>query len=216
MNRTACIFCRVSSIGDRQSNERQISDLQNLAKSKHLEVLNVYQEKISGATKNVNRPVLQECLDFCFSQNVDILLVSEISRMSRSVDELFKTILLCKERHLNVFFQKEQLSIFNESGAEHPFLAIFIAALGSCAQLERENIKFRLQSGLSQYKRNGGRVGRKKGSTKSDEAKREEYREVINLLRRGYSVRNTAVLTKKGISTVQRIKNQFCKSKITL
>ena len=40
----------------------------------------------------------------------------------------------------------------------------------------------------------------------------EEYlstEEVISLLRRGYSVRNTARLTGFGISTVQRVKNQF-------
>ena len=209
MNQNAVIFCRVSSIGDRQSNERQISDLQMLAKSKNLRVVNMYQEKISGATKNVNRPVLTECLEFCFSNQVDVLLVSEISRLSRSVDELFKTILLCKEKHLNVYFQKEQLSIFNDDGTEHPFLAIFIAALGSCAQIERDNIQFRLQSGLANYRAKGGRVGRKPGSVKSDEQKKEEYREVIALLKRGYSVRNVAKLTGKGISTVQRIKNQF-------
>lgn len=209
MNQNAVIFCRVSSIGDRQSNERQISDLQMLAKSKNLRVVNMYQEKISGATKNVNRPVLAECLEFCFVNQVDVLLVSEISRLSRSVDELFKTILLCKEKHLNVYFQKEQLSIFNDDGTEHPFLAIFIAALGSCAQIERDNIQFRLQSGLANYRAKGGRVGRKPGSVKSDEQKKEEYREVIALLKRGYSVRNVAKLTGKGISTVQRIKNQF-------
>ena len=180
-----------------------------LAKSKNLRIVNMYQEKISGATKNQDRPVLTECLEFCFSNQVDVLLVSEISRLSRSVDELFKTILLCKEKHLNVYFQKEQLSIFNDDGAEHPFLAIFIAALGSCAQIERDNIQFRLQSGLANYRAKGGRVGRKPGSIKSDEQKKEEYREMIALLKRGYSVRNVAKLTGKGISTVQRIKNQF-------
>ena len=209
MNQNAVIFCRVSSIGDRQSNERQISDLQALAESRNLKVIAVYQEKISGATKNQDRPVLTECLDFCFSNQVDVLLVSEISRLSRSVDELFKTILLCKEKRLNVYFQKEQLSIFNDAGEEHPFLAIFIAALGSCAQIERENIKYRLQSGLQNYRAKGGKVGRKPGSFKTDEQKREEYRDVITMLKRGYSVRNTAKLTGKGISTVQRIKNQF-------
>lgn len=209
MNRTAVIFCRVSSISDRQSNERQISDLKSLAESRKLKVLRVYQEKISGATKNENRPVLAECLEFCFENQADVLLVSEISRLSRSVDELFKTILLCKEKRLNVYFQKEQLSIFNDSGQEHPFLAIFIAALGSCAQIERENIKFRLQSGLQNYKAKGGKLGRRAGSIKSEERKKEEYREMISLLKRGYSVRNVAKITGRGISTVQRIKNQF-------
>ena len=39
--------------------------------------------------------------------------------------------------------------------------------------------------------------------------KREEYREVINLLNKGYAIRDVAKLTGKGISTVQRVKKEF-------
>jgi DNA invertase Pin-like site-specific DNA recombinase len=88
-----------------------------------------------------------------------------------------------------------------------------IATLSTCAQLERENIKFRLNSGRENYIAKGGKLGRKAGSTKSDEKKREEYKEVITLLKKGYSVRNIAKLQKIGISTVQRIKNQFINKK---
>ena len=69
--------------------------------------------------------------------------------------------MLCKERGLNVYFQKESLSIFDEQGKEHPFLTIFIAILGTVAQMERDNIKFRLDSGRELYKRSGGKLGRK-------------------------------------------------------
>ena len=36
-----------------------------------------------------------------------------------------------------------------------------------------------------------------------------EYREVINLLNKGYAIRDVAKLTGKGISTVQRVKKEF-------
>ena len=42
---------------------------------------------------------------------------------------------------------------------------------------------------------------------KTSEQKREEYKEVISLLKKGYAVRNVAKLS--GISTVQRIKKKF-------
>ena len=89
------------------------------------------------------------------------------------------------------------------------FAPIMIATLSTCAQLERENIKFRLNSGRAQYIRNGGKLGRKVGSIKTTEQKREEHKDIISYLKRGYSVRNTAKLTCKGISTVQRIKTEF-------
>ena len=52
-------------------------------------------------------------------------------------------------------------------------------------------------------------MGRKPGSVKTTEQKREEYKEVISLLRKGYSVRNVAKLSGVSVSTVQRIKREF-------
>lgn len=212
MNTSAVIYARVSSQGDRQNTERQVSDLTLLANQRNLTIEKIYEEHISGATRNEERAVLSECLDYCFSNHIGVLLISELSRLGRKVDEVLANVKLCKENKLNVYFQKEQLSIFNDEGREHPFLTIFIAVLGTCAEMERENIKFRLNSGLANYRAKGGRVGRKLGSVKSDDTKKEEYRDVISLLKRGYSVRNTAKITNKGVSTVQRIKKQFINS----
>ena len=51
--------------------------------------------------------------------------------------------------------------------------------------------------------------GRKVGSVKTIEQKKEEHHDIISYLKRGYSIRNVAKLTGKGISTVQRIKADF-------
>ena len=84
-----------------------------------------------------------------------------------------------------------------------------VITLSTCAQLERENIKFRLNSGRKLYIERGGKLGRKVGSVKTTDQKREEHKNIISYLKRGYFVRNTAKLTNKGISTVQRIKTEF-------
>lgn len=75
--------------------------------------------------------------------------------------------------------------------------------------MERENIKFRLNSGRERYIANGGKLGRKVGSTKSVEAKREEYKKVLKELKSGTSVRKTAKLCDVSVSTVQRLKKEF-------
>ena len=87
--------------------------------------------------------------------------------------------------------------------------SVMIAILSTCAQLERDNITLRLNSERKQYVEKGGKLGRPTGSTKSQDKKREEYREVINLLNKGYAIRDVAKLTGKGISTVQRVKKEF-------
>ena len=209
MEKKAVIYSRVSSVGDRQDTSRQIRDLEILAKQRNLIIEKTYEEHISGAKKTQDRPVLKECLDYCFTNEIDILLISELSRLGRNVDDVLVNVRLCKEKHLNVYFQKEQLSIFNSDGKEHPFLTIFIAVLGTCAEMERENIKFRLNSGKAHYLAKGGKVGRKEGYKKPDEKLQEEYAGVIKMLRKGYPIRMIAKSEGVGISTVMRIKKKF-------
>lgn len=205
----AVIYARVSSTTERQNTERQIADLKSYAQHNNIDVVEVFEEHISGAKKNDERMILRECLDFCFKNKIDTLLISELSRLGRNVDEVLANVRLCKENHLNIYFQKEQLNTFNTDGTENPFLTIMIAVLGTCAQLERENIKFRLNSGRQKYINDGGKLGRKVGSLKTTETKEIEYKEVIKELKRGTSVRRTAKLCDVSVSTVQRVKKTF-------
>lgn len=209
MNKTAVIYSRVSSVGDRQDTARQVRDLEILAGERNLQISKTFEEHISGAKKKEERPVLTECLDYCFANNIDILLISELSRLGRNVDDVLANVRLCKEKHLNVYFQKERLSIFNDDGKEHPFLTIFIAVLGTCAEMERENIKFRLNSGKAKFVAEGGKVGRKEGYKKPDDILQEQYASVLKQLRKGYPIRMIAKNEGIGISTVQRLKKKF-------
>lgn len=209
MNMKSVIYARVSSVGDRQDTTRQIRDLENYANEHSIFIERTFEEHISGAKKTKDRPVLTECLDYCFNNNIDVLLISELSRLGRNVDDVLANVRLCKENHLNVYFQKEQLSIFNKEGKEHPFLTIFISVLGTCAEMERENIKYRLNSGKEKYLAEGGKVGRKEGYRKPDEKFLDEYAGVIKQLRKGYPIRMIAKSEGVGVSTVQRIKKKY-------
>ena len=205
----AVIYARVSSTNERQNTERQVMDLTNYGKANGMVIEKVYEEHISGAKKNVERAGLQECLDYCFLNGISILLLSELSRLGRNVDEVLANVRLCKNRHLNIYFQKEGVSIFQDDGTENPFLTIMIAVLGTCAQMERENIQYRLNSGRRVYIEKGGQLGRKKGSVKTREQKEEQYRDVLSYLKKGYSIKATAKLSDTSESTVQRLKKEF-------
>ena len=216
----AVVYARVSSIGDRQSTDRQVKDLTDYAAYKGYEVLGVYTEHISGAKKNGERPVLREAIERCKveAQNLIpdssmrscvILLVSELSRLGRNAFEVLETVKELTDSAINLYMQKEQMTLLGDDGKPSIFAPIMLATLSTCAQLERDNISFRLNSGRMQYVEKGGKLGRPTGSKKSQDKKREEYREVINLLKKGYSIRDIAKLTGKGISTVQRVKKEF-------
>ena len=211
--KTAIIFSRCSSSGAleaRQDTTRQVEDLQRYASTNGLEVIRVVEEHISGGKSNKDRPILQEALSFCQENHIDIILVSELSRLGRKCDEILETIKYLKDNRINCYFLKEQLSIFSLDGKENPYLTIMCAVLGTAAELEREAIYYRLKSGRDKFIRDGGKVGKPKGSGVKDRAQlATEYKSIIRCLRSGQSVRHTALITGYSPSTVQRIKKAF-------
>ena len=206
---TAVIYARVSSTTDRQTTDRQVADLKNYAAANHLEIVKVFEEKISGAKQNKDRQVLQEALEYCKQERVDYLLSNELSRIGRNTFNVLETIKFLIDNNINLYLQKEKFTLLQDNGKPSPFAAIMLATLSTCAELERENIAFRLQSGRKQYIDKGGKLGRKEGTCKTTEQKKEEYAEVLRLLKKGISIRNIARLTDVGISTVQRLKKEF-------
>lgn len=209
----AVIYARVSSTNDRQDTGRQIKDLENYAKLQNIEIVKIYEEHISGAKKIEERQVLTECLEYCRKESVNFLLLSELSRLGRSTLQVLRSLEVLHEAKVSVYIQNLGIYTLQTDGKVNPIASIMVTVLAEMANIERSNIQYRLNSGRANYVANGGKLGRKRGSTKSEEKLREEYKETIMLLKKGYSVRNTAKLQGIGISTVQRIKNQFINNK---
>jgi DNA invertase Pin-like site-specific DNA recombinase len=153
--------------------------------------------------------VLVEAMDFCKQNNIGMVLVSELSRLGRNAFETLSVVKELKDNGINIYLQKEQFSLFDKDGKPSVFSAIMIATLSTCAEMERQNISYRLNSGRAQYIKNGGKLGRPVGSGKGREQLAEEYKHVIKELKRGTSVRRTAKLCDVSTYTVQKIKNEF-------
>ena len=207
---TAVIYARVSSTNDRQNTQRQIEDLTRFANSNDYNIIGTYEEHISGATKNENRTVLMECINYCIANKVNYILLSELSRLGRSTLQVLKSLEMLHEAGVSVYIQNLGIYTLNATGEANPIASIMVTVLAEMANIERSNIVYRLNSGRESYIANGGKLGRKKGSVKTTEQKKEEYKEVISFLKRGYSVRNTATLSNVSVSTVQRVKREFC------
>lgn len=210
----AIIYARVSSSGSleyRQNTDRQVKDLTEYATYKGYDLVKVYTEHISGAKKNTERAVLVEAIEKCkelseIEETKVILLCSELSRLGRNAFEVLDTIKTLVDFGINLYLQKEQMTLLDDQGKPSLFAPIMLATLSTCAQLERENITFRLNSGRRRYIASGGRLGRPKGSIKTSDQKIEEYKDVITLLRKNYTIRDTAKLSGKSVSSVQRVK----------
>lgn len=209
MRTKAVIYARVSSVSDRQDTSRQIEDLRKYANLRGIEVVATFEEHISGAKKNEERQILTDCLEYCTTNSVHYLLLSELSRLGRSTLQVLRSLEVLHEAKVSVYIQNLGLYTLQPDGKVNPIVSILITILAEMSNIERSNIVYRLNSGRSNYIAKGGKLGRKTGSIKTEEKKREEYKEVIQLLKKGYSVRNVAKLQGIGISTVQRVKNIF-------
>ena len=208
----AVIYTRVSSSGyqeSRQNVERQVADLQRYADFASMEVVRVFEEHMSGGKKNSERPVLIEAMDYCKEQHVGMILVSELSRLGRNAFEVLATVKDLQDNGINLYMDKEQFTLLDKDGKPSMFAPVMLATLSTCAELERQNIAFRLASGRAHWLAQGGVAGRPKGSTKSKEQKREQYKEELSYLRRGFSAAITAKLTGTSLSTIKRLKKEF-------
>ena len=129
--KSAVIYARVSSTGDRQNTDRQVYDLSDYANRNDYQIVKTFEEHVSGVKRQNERPILQHCLEYCKSENIDMILVSELSGIGRNVIGVFETVKFCIDSKINIYFQKEGLSLFKPDGSQNPFLHIFISVLGN-------------------------------------------------------------------------------------
>ena len=106
--KTVVIYARVSSIGDRQSTDRQVKDLTDYAVYQKMEVRKVFEEK------NDERPVLCEAIKYCKENRIDVLLVSELSRLGRNAFEVLASVKDLLDCGIHLYIQKEQFMLLDK------------------------------------------------------------------------------------------------------
>ena len=145
--KTAVIYARVSSSNDRQNTQRQIEDLTHFASRNEYQLMGTYEEHISGATKNENRLVLMECINYCIENKVNYLLLSELSRLGRSTLQVLKSLEQLHESGVSVYIQNLGIHTLQPNGEVNPVASIMVTVLAEMANIERSNIVYRLNSG---------------------------------------------------------------------
>jgi DNA invertase Pin-like site-specific DNA recombinase len=81
-----------------------------------------------------------------------------------------------------------------------------IQILTSVSGVEKTTIRQRVKSGYDNFRKNGGKVGRKEGFKKDKETIINENRDVVKLLKGEYSVRKIMKLTDKSSGTIMKVK----------
>ena len=199
------IFARVST--SIQDYERQVNELTAVANSNNWNVAATFCEKISGAKKNTERMELTRMIDYVRANNINIVLVTELSRLGRDTLQVLEVIEQFNKLGISLFIQNYHIQTLMENGTINTMSQFLITILAEVARMERKTIRERVESGYKNYRANGGKVGRKEGYRKSDIDMKEQYAEEIRLLRKGISLRNISKITGTSINTIRKCQN---------
>jgi transposon tn21 resolvase len=136
-------YVRVSTV--EQNEERQIEAL------KKFNIEKWFTEKISG--KNMERPKLQEMLDFC--REGDTIYIHDFSRLARSTKDLLDIVERLKEKGVHLVSNKENIDSSTPQGK------LMLTMIAAIYEFERENMLERQREGIAIAKREGKFKGRK-------------------------------------------------------
>lgn len=198
------IYSRVSTIT--QDYKRQTEELKEYSQKMGFQVVKTFEEKVSGGKKNEDRPKLMEMVGFIKENKIDKVLCWELSRLGRNTIEVLKTIQLLNENCISLFIKNYNIETLNDKCEVNPLSQFMIQVLTSVSEMERTTIRQRIKSGYESYRKNGGKVGRKEGFKKDETQIMNEYKEVVKLLKKGFSVRKVMKLTDTSSGTVQKVK----------
>ena len=204
----AVIYSRVSSDSERQDTERQTNELKDYAHRMSYKIINVYEEKVSGFKKNEQRPVFTKMLEDIKTNNIDKVLVWELSRIGRSVLQSLQNIQTLHDMKVGIYIKNFNLETLNDDKTPNSLSMFMVQILFAVANMESKMTLARLQSCYQNHiKKYGSKsVGRKKGSIDSDEKILERHSDVVKLLKRGISIRNISAITNKSSNTVLKVK----------
>ena len=166
-------YLRVSTID--QDIEKNKAAILALANSKVLGHVRFVEEKVSGKVSWRKRKIA-EILDA--AQKGDNIIVSELSRLGRSMLECMEILSIATQKGINVYAVKGDWQLTNSIQSK-----IVAMAFSMAAEIERDLISKRTREALLVKKQRGMRLGRPRGVGKS---KLDPYRpEIEALLKNG-------------------------------
>lgn len=162
-------YLRVSTAD--QDLEKNKADILHLANNKALGQVEWVEEHVSGSVSWRKRRIARVLDEL---QAGDTLIVSELSRLGRSMLECMEILSIASQKGINLYAVKGNWQLDGTIQSK-----IMAMAFAMAAEIERDLISQRTKEALAARKRAGKKLGRPKGSGKS---KLDKYRPEIEAL----------------------------------
>ncbi|HZE87023.1 MAG TPA: recombinase family protein [Methylomirabilota bacterium] len=181
-NRTPRTFSYLRVSTAFQDNEKNKAEILSLANSKHLGHVEFTEEKVSGKITWKQRKIAQ-ILET--AQNGDSIIVSELSRLGRSMLEIMEILSIATQKGIDIYAIKGSWELNNTIQSKLVAMCFSMAS-----EIERDLISKRITEALQAKKAQGMKLGRPCGVGKS---KLDKYQvEIEALLKNGSTKRFVA------------------------
>ncbi len=173
------IYAYVRISKDKQTTENQRFEILKFADEKRLQIDEWVDETVTGVKKARLRklgPLLERM------KADDILIVSEISRLGRSLMEVMSILYQLMERDVKVFTVKERYELGNNINSK-----VLAFAFSLSAEIERSMISSRTKEALARKKSEGTQLGRPRGRLSSVTKLTGKEGAILELLRKKLS-----------------------------
>mgnify|MGYP000218079094 CR=1 FL=1 len=185
------IYVRVST--QHQTTENQLVELHEVCDRNDWEIVEEYNETISG-TKGINeRTELNRLLIDAGRKKFDKVVVWSVDRVGRSMKHLVTVLSQLKDLGCDIYSYKQAIDTSTTMGSS------FFHMVGIFAELENNMRAERQRIGIKRALENGAKFGRK---TKLDEA---TISTISDMRKQGQSIRKIAKQVNLGIATVHKV-----------
>lgn len=168
--------------------------------------LTLFDKGVSGKIPFSERTEGNKLTQLVNDGKVSEVVVEELSRLGRNTIDTLTTLKFFEDNGVNVVVKSMGNLQSMVNGKKNPIWNLITSVMSSLYELERENILERTEMGRKVYVMNGGKLGRKVGTTenRSDFLKKEKTQKIISLLEKGKSVRD--ISGRLGVSTKTVVK----------
>ena len=181
-------YLRVST--GKQNPENQREEIKRFAEEKNMEIDQWIIETASGKLAPRKRKLGRVLSRM---KKGDTLIVSEISRLSRSLTEIMTIMGQCLEKEISIYTTKERYTFDNSINSK-----VLCFAFGLVAEIERNLRSMRTKEALAVKKAEGVRLGRRPGSNVKIKFIEQNEARIARMLDSGMSI--TQMCRKIGIS----------------
>ena len=207
------LLCRCSTDKEKglQDYQYQVDTLTEICKQRDWNIVKVFGNYVSGAAPIEERQEILDLIAFVKENNIDYCLATEISRVSRDLLTGVQIVRTLAENGVNLYLANYNLSTLDDNGKISPVTSLILTITLEISQLERQQIRTRMQMGYSAYLQRRKedkslKLGRPSSYRKSEQEYKVQYAKELSLLRKGISLRNVQQLTGTAIGTLRKLK----------